>query len=89
MLKLKYHCQAIANNDKENQTCIPHNYQIGDKAIIVQKKYECRKKAKLSSPTEGPFTIVHIYTNGNVRINRGTYEEDISIRRLRPYYEQA
>ncbi len=89
MLKMQRRRQAIANKHKENQTRIPHTYNIGDKVLIVQKKYERQKKAKLSSPTEGPFTIVHIYTNGNVRINRGTYEEDISIRQLRPYYEQV
>jgi hypothetical protein len=87
LLKLQRRRQAIANNKKENQTRIPHDYKVGDKVLIVQKKYERKTKAKLSSPTEGPFTITRVYTNGNVRITRDAYEEDISIRRLRPYYD--
>ena len=89
MLKMQCRHQAITDNDKENQTRIPHTYQMGDKVLTVQKKNECKMKAKLSLPTEGPFTIVQIYSNGNVHINRGVYEEDIFIRRLRPYYDHA
>ena len=89
ILKLQRCRQAIANNKKENQTCVVHDYKVGEKVLIVQKKYKRQTKAKLSSPTEGPFTITRVYTNGNVCINRGAYEEDISIRRLRPYYDQA
>ena len=51
-----------------------HDYKVGNKVLIVQKKYERQTKAKLSSPTEGPFMITRVYTNGNVRINRDTYE---------------
>ena len=87
LLKLQHHCQAIASNKKENQTCIPHNYKVGNKVLIIQKTCECKTKAKLSSPTEGPFTITRVYMNGNVRITCGAYEEDISIRRLCPYYD--
>lgn len=89
MLKLQCHCQAIANTDRENKVPIPHNYQVGDKVLIIQKKYESGKKAKLSSPTEGPFTIIQVYTNGNVCINCGTCEEVVSICCICPYYDQA
>ena len=78
--------QAIANNKKENKNRVPHEYKIGDLVLIVQKPYKRRRKAKLSSPTEGPFQIIRTYANGNVRIKCGNYEEDISIRRIRPCY---
>jgi sporulation-control protein spo0M len=87
MLKLQHCRQAIANHDKENQTCITHNYKVGEKVLIVQKTYKRTTMAKLSSPTEGPFTIVQVDMNGNVLISCNAYDEDISIRRLHPYYE--
>jgi sporulation-control protein spo0M len=87
MLKLQHRRQASANNDKENQTRITHNYKVGDKVLIVQKKYECTTITTLSSPTDGPFTIVQVYMNGNILVNCNAYEEDTSIRRLHTYYE--
>jgi len=87
LLRLQCLCQAIANNKKENHTRIVHDYKVSNKVLIVQQTYECKTKAKLSSPTEGPFTITPVYTNGNICITLGTYEEDISIRRLHPYYD--
>ena len=78
--------QAIANNAKENRKRLEHEYQIGDLVLIVDKPYERNKKAKLSTPTEGPYEIIQVHNNGTVRIRRGNYDEDISIRRLRPYF---
>ena len=86
LLKNKRRVQAIANNKKENKNRIPHEYKPGDLVLIVQKSYERKKKAKLSSPTEGPFQITRTYNNGNVQIDRGNYQEDISIRRIRSYH---
>jgi hypothetical protein len=85
LLKCQQHVQAIANKKKENKNCVPHEYKIGDLVLIVQKSYEHKRKAKLSSPTEGPFPIVCTYTNINVCIKRGNYEEDVSICRICPY----
>ncbi len=66
---LKEQChQAIANNAKENKTRIQHEYKVGDLVLIVEKSYERAKKAKLSSPAEGPYKILRVYTNGNVHI---------------------
>ena len=78
--------QAIANNKKENKSRIPHVYSVGDMVLIVEKSYERAKKSKLSSPTEGPYEVIRVYNNGNVRIRRGNYDEDINIRCLPPYY---
>ena len=86
LLKRQCRTQAIANNKKENKSRLHHDYKVGDLVLIVQQSYERKRKAKLSTITEGPFTIIRTYTNGNVRIQRGNYEEDISIRRIRPYH---
>ena len=85
-LKRQRHDQSIINKKKENKNRVHHEYKIGDLVLIVQKPYERKRKAKLSTPTEGPFPIIQIYTNGNVRIQRRNYQEDISIRRIRPYH---
>ena len=78
--------QAIANNRKENKNRRMHEYKIGNLVLIIQKPYERKRKAKINTPTEGPFPIIRTHSNGNVRIQRGNYQEDISIRRLRPYH---
>ena len=49
--KLQCKWQTIANNKKENLTWIHHIYRAGGKVLIIQKNFECKKKAKLSSPT--------------------------------------
>ena len=81
--------QSVANNRKENKNCLKHNYKVGDLVLIVDKSYERAKKAKLLSPTQGPYGIIKVYMNRNVRIRRGNYDEDISIRRLHPYYTRS
>jgi hypothetical protein len=58
----------IVNNEKENKNCLIHQYNVGDLVVIVDKLYERDKKAKLSLPTEGPYEVLRVYTNGNVRI---------------------
>jgi hypothetical protein len=84
LLKCQHRTQAIANNKKENRNRVQHDYKVGDLVLIVQRSYERKKKAKLSTPTEGPFKIIRTYMNGNVCIQRGNYEEDISIHRIHP-----
>ena len=86
LLKHQRRKQHRENNAKENKTHISHEYQVGDLVLIVEKPYERAKKSKLSSPSEGPYKILSVYSNGNVCIRRGNYEEDISIRCLRPYH---
>ena len=79
--------QKEAPTKKENRTRVKHDYKVGDLVLIIQKPYKRKRKAKINTPTEGPFPIIRTYSNGNVRIQRRHYEEDISIRRLRPYHQ--
>jgi hypothetical protein len=60
--------QAIQNNANKNRKRMNHTYKVGDKVLIVLKKYKQRKKAKISPLTHarGPFTIVEIFKNGTV-----------------------
>jgi hypothetical protein len=60
--------QAIQNNANENRKRVNHTYKVGDKVLIVLKKYEQRKKPKILPSTHagGPFTFVEIFNNGTV-----------------------
>ena len=39
-------------------------------------------------PHDGPYRITDVYTDGTVRIQCGTINERINIRRLHPYFER-
>ncbi|KAL7477264.1 hypothetical protein ACHAW6_004570, partial [Cyclotella cf. meneghiniana] len=65
LLKRQRRNQAIANNKKENKNRVPHDYKVGDLVLIVQKSYERKRKAKINTPTEGPFPIIRTHSNGN------------------------
>ena len=69
---------AIENNTRENLNRIDHNYNVGDKVLI----------SKIQIRTEGPYEIIQVYNNGTVKINKGSYNEIINIRRIKPYYEK-
>jgi hypothetical protein len=57
----------IATSDKrENINRIMHKYNVGDR-IILQKPGLQRK---LSAPKDGLYTILHVGTNGTVKIQR-------------------
>jgi hypothetical protein len=87
-LKATRHKNAIANNEKENRKRIHHEFKVGDKVLIKYKPYERRNNPKISPSTyeSGPFTILAIYANGNVKLQRGAYTDVINMRRLAPYY---
>jgi hypothetical protein len=82
--------QTAQNNEKENRKRVEHKYKVGDKVLIKLKPYERRNNPKISPSTyeSGPFKILVIYANGNVKLQRGAYEDIINIRRLTPYYSR-
>lgn len=86
-LKAMKQQSALQNNIKENKTRIDHEYQVGDKVLIVLDTQERKNRAKLNTPTKGPYTIIKIFNNGTVTIRREAYDEIINIRRLKPYKE--
>jgi hypothetical protein len=59
----------IANSNKRgNLNRIKHKYNVGGHIIILQKS---GLRRKLSVPKEGLYTILHVGTNGTVKIQRG------------------
>ena len=77
--------QKIIDNStaRENAKRIHHDYAVGDKVLINEDGIA----RKLHPPTEGPYTILQVYTNGTVKIQRGLVRERINIWRLTPYWE--
>ena len=72
------------NNDRENRSRIPHEYQVGEKVLLRIEGI----KRKLSAPRSGPYEILRVYNNGTVRIQRGAVSERVNIRRITPFVER-
>jgi ribosomal protein L21E len=82
---LERHKSAVASNEKENRSRITKHYQPGDRVLIVLDPDERRSQPKMSQPTKGPYIITKVNPNGTVEINRGSFNETINIRRLKPF----
>ena len=65
----------------ENAKHLEHDYAIEDKILISCNGHF----RKLEGPYLGPYSIVQVYTNGTVRIKRGTVTERINICRITVY----
>lgn len=74
--------QVLRHNERENSSRLQHTYRVGDLVLITKDK---NRISKLNQPTEGPFKILQVNTNGTVQIQRSAYVEIINIRRLVPY----
>ena len=46
------------------------------------------QKWKLNALYTEPYRLLNIYNNGTVKNKRGVYEENIHIRRLKPYQKE-
>ena len=94
LLKRQRRELSKANNAKENKNRLNHDYKVGDKVMLLVQKYEYATRGKMTSPTDGVYTITKVHKDANgkpsgiVRIQRGNYEEDMSIRRLQPFVER-
>jgi hypothetical protein len=79
---IKQRKQALIrkNNQRENAKRIAHTYSIGDQVMLkrgTENKYE--------QPYTGPHTILEVFMNGTVRLQKGAVIETVNIRRLVPY----
>ena len=71
-------------NARENRGRVDHWYRPGDKILIIVKCDEIT--SKLASPTEGPYQVLKVYRNGTIKVRRGSYDEVIHIRRVKPFH---
>ena len=77
--------QVDKDCEKNNRRRIDYDYRVGQKVLLTKDGTILRKA---EDPYEGPYVITDIYTNGTVRIQRGTLNERLNIRRLHPYFER-
>ena len=77
---------AIENNTRENASRIDHNYNVGNKVLIILKGEEILSKIQIR--TKGPYEVIKVYNNGTVKINKGSYNEIVNIRRIKPYHKK-
>ena len=72
------------SNVRENKSRIDWDYNVGDLVLVTSTDIE----RKLDCPTQGPFAITQVHTNGTVRIQRGAVSERVNIRRCMPFRSQ-
>ena len=82
-ISLKKQMSTDKSNLRENSKRIDYDYTVGQQVYIVRDK----PYRKLKGPKLGPFEITEVFTNGNVRIQRGSVNERINIRRLEPHFD--
>ena len=71
------------NNHCANLRRHSHNYQPGDKVLLLRDS-----GAKMESTTSGPYTIERVHTNGTVTILRNSgVVERVNIRRIKPFQD--
>ena len=75
------------SNARENKKRVPFDYEVGQKALII-KATDGSHLPKPEDVHEGPFEVTQVYTNGTVRLQRGSVNERLNIRRLTPYFEE-
>jgi transposase InsO family protein len=63
------------SNSRENRGRVQHDYAVGDKVLIHQQGVA----RNINSPTEGPYEILQVFTNGTVLIQRGAIHECMNI----------
>jgi hypothetical protein len=74
------------NNQRENATRLPHDYNVGDKVLVEQDPN--RKHG--ANRYKGPYAITHVFDNGTVRLTQdtpkgGVVSQTWNIRELTPY----
>ena len=76
--------QIERDNVRENSRRIDFNYQVGQQVFV--KNTDIARK--LDNPKYGPYEITDVFTNGTVRIQKGSVNERINIRRIEPFFEK-
>ncbi len=70
---------ADHNTEQENESRIDYDNKVGDK-VLIRKDGILRNAESLYH--QEPWTITSVYTNGTIRVTRGTKSEKINIRRV-------
>ena len=72
------------NNARENKQRVDFDWAVGDRALLAKDGTLRKAKDKYT----GPFVVTSVHTNGTVRIQCDNVNEQLNIRRLRPYFSK-
>ncbi len=73
------------NNAHKNETCVKHDYHVGDKLLI----HSTDSTRKLERPYDGPYEIIRVYSNGIVAIQKCIINERENICRICLYKQKS
>ena len=76
--------QVDKSNIRENSKRVDFDYRVGQKFLIIKDGIFRKAEDK----NEGPYLITEVFSNRTVRIQRGSINERINIRRLHPFIER-
>ena len=65
---------------------VDYDYKVGDKILIVKDGILCKAE---SLKQKEFWTITTVHRNGTIRVTRGTKLEQLNVRRVEPYFENA
>ncbi|KAJ8566722.1 hypothetical protein ON010_g6402 [Phytophthora cinnamomi] len=71
----------LQENERENMKRIQHFYHIGDQVML---RIPARSRKKTDPVSKGPFIIKEVFDNGTVRLDTGSTEYRVNIRRIFP-----
>ena len=80
--------QVDKNNARENKKRVPYDYIVGNKVLKINE-VNGERAPKAHDKNNAPYVISQVYCNGTVRIQRGSMNERLNIRRLTPYFETS
>jgi hypothetical protein len=76
--------EIARNNQRENASRKHHEYKVGDKILLLKPGHVRRK---LENPRTGPYAVSAVHANGTIRIQRGSINQRVNLRRVTPYFE--
>ncbi len=84
--KIGEHRQKLTdlNTTHEIKGRIDYDYKVGQKILVRNKGILCKAQ---SIWQKDPWTITTVHTNGTIMIQRGSKEERLNIRRVKPFEE--
>ena len=66
-------CQTDLNTERENRSCRDWDYKVGDKVILHKDGILRKSESRYESD---PWTITSVHTNGTVRVQCRTNQND-------------
>ena len=77
--------QTKINTDRLNKRRYDFDYEVGGQVLIVKDGILRKAETKY----KGPYIITQVYTNGTIRVQRGSTSERLNIRRVKPYFSDG